>query len=424
MKCKAGGVVTLVTALFIGIAGPAAHATTDAAKSATPSAKAAPDPGLVWQASVTTLTNQLWDLGDQDAKFSMIGIDTASQTVTVYRKGGAPANQYADAAARAHQKLVFKNAQLTQREANAVMDELDREHGKWSRAGLDITSTTYDGAGPVVVHARATNTVAPTATALTTQFDALEAGIVSVASDGTPAETLSSPRLNDAPPFAGGSWIHSAEVSPGKVEACTSGFTGVSTKNHHNYMVTAYHCVKPKDRRMWTMGGRYIGTASALDPGHDLAVIPTSTVNLIYDGAADNSSVGVVTQMVHPSVGLHICNDGVYSLSLCNGVAQGTTHVTLTSDFGVKYTAYEWYANSSDNQQLVAEGDSGGPDVAAGTANNALKAIGINSAGANKVTCNSLNSAITTKDTCFKTLFFTSVYDEVYKKHTIDVTKS
>jgi len=118
-----------------------------------PASKPSVSPGGEWQGSVGDLTNRLWDAGTHDAKFSGVALDQATKTVVVYRKGGGSSAAY-NAARKTMpgQRVDFRSSLLSATETNKAMATVDKMTADFAAQGLEITSTSTDFKGPVVVH--------------------------------------------------------------------------------------------------------------------------------------------------------------------------------------------------------------------------------------------------------------------------------
>lgn len=162
---------------------------------------------------------------------------------------------------------------------------------------------------------------------------------------------------------------------------CTSNFAAKSTGNGQYYAMTAWHCLKPTDKRFWAIAGgsatNYIGSVSSTDAAQDMVFIPVAngqrTVPSVYDGDHNNpQQLKPVIGSASPKVGDWACNSGATLALVCNvqftGVERWTVenYYTGASSPGI----YGFRASRIGTGPAAATGDSGGPVFSLAGSNN------------------------------------------------------
>jgi hypothetical protein len=321
------------------------------------------------QAPLMDMADDVDKVGAADAQFSLAAIDVETNTVVVYRVGGAPAartamaQRYTSVPARNGAKVIYRPALLTQRQSGAVVDAVSSAVGELAKSGIEVTQITPEVGGPVTIGvARLT----PEAAALATRFATFGAGTVQVAEQAPP--TLTS-RQDDAAPYSGGAWIRGAGLTDPR-DGCSSGFSLRRPSDGVRFLTTAYHCVlRASDHRFWDGGNDYMGTVpAALERrGRDLIAIQVNSDNKIWVGGYDATTAKkTVTRAASPRVGNIVCTSGAYSGALCNARVTGTAAFLATLDHhndDIPYTFDVWIAQQLDGLTIVGEGDSGGPVI-------------------------------------------------------------
>lgn len=372
-----------------------------------------------WQARTLPLANQLSALGDTDADFAAVRLDYASGTVAVYRKGGAPAARYTSVQAPAGAKVQIRPALLSAQESKSLMDQVWAARPALAREGITVTGVSTGGGGAVTIHVQELTTAAQ---ALPGRFNQYGPATVRV-EQGDYLRAAN--RFNDPMPFYGGDRVASATgvLADGRTgfTNCTSGFGGRSAGNGADYVLMAYHCAKPGDPRFWTtnedmVGQRFVGTATVLDAGHDIAYVRSSTAPHVWDGPIHPYSAQFtkpVTAMAKPVSGARICTSGSFSGARCYATIVDGGHFTLCGDWSGQgcWDVYVWYADADDWKSMCQPGDSGGPVFT--PTGSTVTAIGIISGAGYRPP---------TTVSCSR-VFFPDIYTEAWLNHQINLTQ-
>ncbi|MCW6005694.1 S1 family peptidase [Micromonospora sp. CPCC 205371] len=380
-----------------------------------------------WLLSAEATAEGLRKQGDGDAAFATIEIDSKTQKVLVYRKGGGASPRYAAARKETGVDVEFRAAPLTEKETYDLIERIAAQRDTVAKRGIEITSVTSRWTGPVTIRVK---DLTGAARGLASEFDAYGPGTV-VVERGAPMRTFN--RDNDTAPFIAGAHIQS---TAGFGE-CTSGFTGRSTGNGAGYMITAYHCVRTADPRFWTTDvagspyGSYIGQVTVVDPRHDIAYIKTaaSTVPSTWDGPIlpkINQFPKSVTAMAQPTRSMNrVCTSGSFSGVRCYGsVTDGGPHwLDSAGDTMGPYEAWLWTVESNvAGQSMGGPGDSGGPVFVPNGDN--VTAIGMISGGPSEQFPAACTGEPTNRTGCSSHVYFADVYTEAWLNHDIDLRQA
>ena len=277
--------------------------------------------------------------------------------------------------------------------------------------GITVTGVEMNFKDPGHVHVNVSKT--PTASQARTLRALAPLGSGSVTIAVKPAPVITGQRFADNSPWTGGDRINSANgpyrtggTGPG---LCTSGFGTLSAGNGRRYMITAYHCVRANDPRVW-QNGTLVGTASVLDPADDMAFIPVSgTRPYVWTGPLNYVGVDKqVTKVQHPKAPGPdgppdaVCTLGASSGSRCGIIVGGYGHYNLCTMWTDEscYDAVLWYGTQASGNLAVTGGDSGGPVVIA--TGDTVTAYGIISARG--------GTELTQGCDCSDTVYFGDVY--------------
>jgi hypothetical protein len=180
------------------------------------------------------------------------------------------------------------------------------------------------------------------------------------------AKLLTSRRDDWAP------WKSGADQINGN-SRCTTGFP-VRNGNNERFILTAGHCGS-NGNQIRDGVGEFIGTFTADNDGHDIALIstPGNVDNLMYVGGLDSNVVTTVVGWDWVFPGEYLCQSGGSSARDVGGPVCGLRVERFNTDSG---DAVE--ARQVNGQPAVRGGDSGGP-VYGPAANGGVVAKGINS---------------------------------------------
>jgi streptogrisin D len=179
------------------------------------------------------------------------------------------------------------------------------------------------------------------------------------------AKVLTSRRDDWAP------WKSGADQINGN-SRCTTGFP-VRNGNNERFILTAGHCGS-NGNQIRDGVGEFIGTFTADNDGHDIALIstPGNVDNVMYVGGLDSNVVTTVAGWDWTFPGEYLCQSGGSSARDIGGPVCGLRVEKYNTDPG---DAVE--ARQVDGQPAVRGGDSGGPVYGPG-ANGTVIAKGIN----------------------------------------------
>ncbi|MEU8234489.1 peptidase [Actinoplanes sp. NPDC048967] len=179
------------------------------------------------------------------------------------------------------------------------------------------------------------------------------------------AKVLTSRRDDWAP------WKSGADQINGN-SRCTTGFP-VRNGNNERFILTAGHCGS-NGNQIRDGAGEFIGTFTADNDGHDIALIstPGNVDNVMYVGGLDSNAVTTVAGWDWTFPGEYLCQSGGSSARDIGGPVCGLRVEKYNTDPG---DAVE--ARQVDGQPAVRGGDSGGPVYGPG-ANGTVIAKGIN----------------------------------------------
>ncbi|MGW4945605.1 trypsin-like serine protease [Actinoplanes sp. NPDC004185] len=179
------------------------------------------------------------------------------------------------------------------------------------------------------------------------------------------AKVLTSRRDDWAP------WKSGADQINGN-SRCTTGFP-VRNGNNERFILTAGHCGS-NGNQIRDGAGEFIGTFTADNDGHDIALIstPGNVDNVMYVGGLDSNAVATVAGWDWTFPGEYLCQSGGSSARDIGGPVCGLRVEKYNTDPG---DAVE--ARQVDGQPAVRGGDSGGPVYGPG-ANGTVIAKGIN----------------------------------------------
>lgn len=328
-----------------------------------------------------------------DPRFSATAIDIETNSVVVYRVGGAPigttAAAYAAVPARNGARISYKPALLTDKQTRDAVESVTRARGELAATGIEVTAVTPEIGGPVTIGV-ADLTVATLS--LATRFAAFGPGTVRVERK----ERGQAPSRQDDGPvlYAGGS-----RIKPAGGGGCSSGFSARHSTGRR-YIITAFHCVNESDRRFWDGGDDYMGSADQTTPARDMALIGVNSDNYLYVGGYDSNAKKEVTQASAPRTGMVVCTSGSYSGAVCGGRVVGWTTVWTFHDDGRPYEKQVWLAEQVDHLGIVGHGDSGGPVVISNADQTTVVAVGVIShmeATNNPAACRGLPTTATRK---------------------------
>jgi streptogrisin D len=153
---------------------------------------------------------------------------------------------------------------------------------------------------------------------------------------------------------------------------CTTGFP-VRNGNNERFILTAGHCGS-NGNQIRDGAGEFIGTFTADNDGHDIALIstPGNVDNVMYVAGLDSNLVTTVAGWDWVFPGEYLCQSGGSSARDIGGPVCGLRVEKFNTDPG---DAVE--ARQVDGQPAVRGGDSGGP-VYGPAANGGVIAKGIN----------------------------------------------
>lgn len=268
-----------------------------------------------------------WAL-QSDPDFSEVEVDAGTNVLNVYR-----ASDRLDESARAGYAgiagdvaLTFKPAQLSAVQDRELADLVDSNSGVLSAPpdsishwGLDVVggsfTIAYKGNNP---KSYLTDVLGkrPVEGVSVEQIKFIKGG-------ATPAS-----RTADTPPFYGGSRIHGPldlGGDPNKFETCSSAF-GVRSPSGTTYLVTAWHCYKYNDTRIWTnrdTNNLLIGNVTAdawnTTVKSDASFIRVNAFHRVFDGTDPNPRQSKnVVGMSLPNAGDYVCASGGYSAIRCD----------------------------------------------------------------------------------------------------------
>lgn len=230
----------------------------------------------------------------------------------------------------------------------------------------------------------------------------------------------------------GGALDNNGNPDPNAHSTCTGNFIGKSTTNGAYYLVTAYHCVKPGDDRMWNklVSGTVVGTVTDSNPNEDVAFVKIASntaQSRIYNGAYPNIDSGSYNIAAGDPIALNdsveFCNDGfrlglTCSLSIWYGDA-GYSYQNGYSGFTYSVPdALRWHTPDI-NIAGVAGGDSGGPAYSNSSNNTIANPRGIISQGAGAVPCPTRNPTV--GSTCYYSGYMPSFVTAI-AGHNLDTT--
>ena len=218
--------------------------------------------------------------GGLDPALAWVVPDYDNASFVVYRVGGGVSPVYTALAGGF--PVSFADSTLSASQMQTGMETLWASRDKIRAAGIDlvgvaVTKTTVEVY--VDLTSQRTTLAEPEVSRVIAGFSPLGAAGFKLMASG---QQIATNRQTDRSPFHDGddtissSGLHVNGLPYGS--ECSSGFSGLSTSNGRRYNVTAEHCLKPGDPRLWVIGtggqGTFMGTASVLDPNHDLAYVP------------------------------------------------------------------------------------------------------------------------------------------------------
>ena len=295
-----------------------------------------------------------------DPAFSNVSMDASSNSLIVYREGGA------SAAARARlpsanptgAKVEIRAAFLSKARVDDLIERITQDQKTLQAAGVDLISWGGDGEGGPF-HIGVKKDPDHALTVLRAQYPAFASAIdVSVRTSPVPFG-----RLNDTAPYFGGSRLN----LPGGF-SCTSGYP---VRNSFGlYLLTAYHCSNGADERVYNGQNTFEGTFVSFDKAYDAAFVQVSSNTAVdYAGVLGSDATYGVQSAAHPLNGEIVCGAGSWSGARCNAKIGASARFTLRSDITLEvYTVDLWNADQQIQHALWGDGDSGGPVYVGGTA--------------------------------------------------------
>lgn len=366
----------------------------------------------MFQTNALVAANKMQDIGQGDALYAMAGVDQATRSVVVWRKGGASSPLYTATQALG-MPVTFANAELTNAETLAQIDTINSHRDLFAAAGVTVTGVETDWKGPVILDVL---TDTPAAHAAAAQPSLVGAHTVVVRQQDF---IRAAAREDDYSPYLAGDrtagtvgTLHDGRTGYNR---CTSGFGGRG-ENGLTYQITAFHCVNPGDQRIFIEGHQLMGAISERDQGHDMAYVRTDTIPRTWDGPSVGTGQSkTVTAMMKPGPGARVCTSGSRSGVRCYATIGNFGHYLLTPDYaGPAYDAALW--NATSNAEIAGEGDSGGPIFR--PLGDVVTAVGMISAiGREHSECAGVATV------CSHTVYFPDVYTEAFVNRKLDLTK-
>jgi len=426
----AGGAVSASTA---GATAKSAVITSGSTVSAVPACAVSQDTCKQFELKSWDLGAALRKIGQlHDPDLAYVIPDYEHAKFVIYRKGGAPNRIYTLALSEGY-PITFAESSRTDAEVTKEMDILWAARPQFKAIGVNVVRMLSNWPGPVQLGIDDTSPeAAAKATALAQALTPYGPDSVEIISGGTQVGT--GRRQTNVSPFTGGNDTFSATGlhTNGRTgpEECSSAFGGVSTTNLSRYIITAAHCLKPGDPRMWVTAGGFMGTASVVDTQHDIAylLLPagSSTLPRVWiDGTPEIPSYKPIVDSGSPYIGYRVYFTGGTSNTKGPATVSGTSRTSFSSPFvgGPTFDGVFWYADSDSGGHIVADGDSGGAFVhPTASFDNGLIATGLQSNvnTGDRVGCASGTPAGVT---CYRRAFFTDVHTEATRNHNIDFTR-
>ncbi|WP_189113211.1 hypothetical protein [Pilimelia terevasa] len=304
------------------------------------------------------------------AGFTGIELAVSERRINLFWHGGMSRSTAAKVAALAPRAEV-RSARYSARQLRAAATKLTRAGTVDGARVVRLAAATDGSALEVGVSGAVTGARAASATRT--------AGVALRVGTGRAADPAYH-RLDDSPPFWGGSRVHNAT----RGGRCTAGFGIRSRSSGATGLLFAAHCGENGDR-FTTPTGRHIGYATAKVASADTMVIPVSAGGRIYVGGTTSSASFPVTGAGYSFAGQWICTSGSFSGTRC------AIQVVRTNEW-VNITGIGWVyplvrAEQYYRQNAVGQGDSGGPAFA--DEGNRARALGTNTAidGGTQVAC-------------------------------------
>lgn len=296
-----------------------------------------------------------------DPDFSNMSMDAVTNSVIVYREGGASAAASARLPSTnpVGAKIIVRSSVLSKMRVDEFVERITRDQASLKAAGVEVVTWGPDGEGGLF-HIGVTKAPAQALAVFRAWYPAFASAIdVSVQSSPVPAFG----RLNDTPAYFGGSRINIGQ------RRCTTGF---SVRNSYGvYMLTAYHCYDPADTTVRNGQDAFEGNFVSYDKTpYDAAFIKVSSnAAQDYAGALGNDfAYYQVTTVSHPVNGEIVCAAGSYSGARCDARIGTWTRFNMQSPTtGEVYSVDMWNADQMQQHALAGQGDSGGPLYVGGT---------------------------------------------------------
>jgi hypothetical protein len=321
-------------AVLIAVLTTGAAVSADPAQAATPGLSV-PDQARIDQQRplVAAATKIRWELeGTSYPGYASIVLEDTN--VALYWKGAVPeamTQVIADAS---------RIAPIHVRPAAHSLVELRAAAAKLraTRSSIDSIKLKSDGSG-LVVGVRSTTTAR--------QLQSVTDVPVTVVRE-VPLRPVS--RDDDWAPWKGGATFVNATRST----ACTTGF-GVY-QNGAPYLLTAAHCGQTGDR-IQDARGEFIGTVGQRHQDHDIALIPTGSVEgYVYVGTPTDSLAASVEGWGWTFIGELLCQSGVSS---SRELGRPVCNLKVLFYYADREDLVE--AEQTDGQTAARPGDSGGP---------------------------------------------------------------
>jgi hypothetical protein len=270
------------------------------------------------------------------------GIVLEDAQVALWWKGALPAAM-ADVVAQASQTapVQVRAAAHSLVELQAAAATIEAEQS----VGVHAVKVKADGSGLVVAVRPATKTGAARTAAAAVLPDV---GVPVAVVQEEPLRPTS--RDDDWPGWKGGATI----VNTTRSSACTSGF-GVRSGGA-SYILTAAHCGQVGDR-IQDGKGEFIGNVGPRQQDHDVALVPTSSVDgYVYVGTPDDNVAAPVEGWGWTFVGEYLCQSGVTSSRV---LGRPVCNLKVLFFYADREDLVE--AEQTEGQPAARSGDSGGP---------------------------------------------------------------
>ncbi|WP_148308034.1 trypsin-like serine protease [Actinoplanes friuliensis] len=330
-RAAASLVLALLTTAAAASGGPA-HAAADSSPQLTVAGLSTLDQSRIAQQRplVAAATKIRWEL-ERNAYPGYAGIVLEDTRVALWWKGAVPPAMkrvVADAS---------QDAPVQVRAAAYSMAEL-RAAAVRLRAGQPVDSIKFkaDGSGLVAGASRAL----PKA--------ATDVGVPVTIVQEKALQPVS--RDDDWAPWKGGATIVNASIGA----ACTAGF-GVRNGSA-SYILTAAHCGQTGNR-IQDARGEFIGNVGPRHQDHDIALIPTGSVDgYVYVGTPTDSVAASVEGWGWTFVGEYLCQSGVSS---SRELGRPVCNLKVLFYYADREDLVE--AEQTEGQTAARPGDSGGP---------------------------------------------------------------